>query len=533
MGENSNSRTINSLKNIIASFGGKMISMLFSFLCRMVFVRYLSSEYLGVNGMFTSILSVLSLAELGIGSAIIFELYRVIADNNEEEAAAYMHFYSVAYKTIGIIVAVIGIMLIPFLQYFIGTAHIDLHKLTFYYCMYIFNTSSSYFFSYKSTILIADQKNYIVTLVNNCFIIIQNLLQILSLVLLGDFTIYLIIQIICTLINNFSISKIAEFRYPCIKKKVAYKLSKEKKDRLIVNIKSLMITKISGTLINSTDNLIIGAFINIVSVGVTSNFSLLISSLNSVITPIFDGLTASVGNYNVSSENNSRIKLFYTINLLNYWLYGWAAVSFAILGNDLVQVLFGSDYLMETKIVIVMAINFYMVGMSEAVWLFKKTLGLFKYGRWMNIFTGIINIVCSIILGKLFGIFGVLVATAIARGLTNFWYDPYAVCKHGLNIPPLKYALRYIKMTSILIITYIVILILGNSLNIGIYFSIAWKLLLCICIPNVSIFLCYRNSEEFNILTKKVKKLAKSINEKSRKNANRACEKKYINTDSL
>lgn len=501
---NRNSRTLNSVKNIAASFCGKIVSMIFSFICRMVFVRYLSAEYLGVNGMFTSILSVLSLAELGIGSAIIFELYRALADENEEEISAYMHFYSIAYRVIGVVIGIVGLVLIPFLPYIVTEPGIISDKLTFYFCLYIFNTASSYFFSYKATILIADQKNYVVTLVNNCIVVIQNILQIISIITIHNFTAYLVIQILCTFINNIIISKIANRRYPYIAKKSTYVLAKDKRKRLVTNLKALFISKVNGTLVNSTDNIIIGAFVNVSVVGVTSNFTLLTSSLNSIITPIFDGLTASVGNFNVCSTKDSRIKLFNAINLMNFWLYGWAAVSFAILGNDIVRVFFGNSYMMETKVVIVMAINFYMVGMSEAVWLFRKTLGLFKYGRWINIFTGAINIVCSILLGRIWGVFGILLATTISRGLTNAWYDPYAVYKHGFEISPWTYAARYLKMAMILIFNYLLLSWMGNFFLLGTNADLLWKVLICIVVPNLTLYIFYGKSEEFKMILSKI-----------------------------
>ena len=200
------SRTANSIKNIITGFTGQAVQMLLGFVSRMVFVRCLSQDYLGVNGLFTNILSMLSLAELGIGTAIVYALYKPLADKDEEKLASLMHVYSIAYRSIGIIVAVFGLCLIPFLKFFIADPPDIQESLVVIYCLYLFNTASSYFFTYKTSILNADQKNYIVVGTSYIVTVIQTVAQIIILLNTRNYLLYLLCQILFGLTYNFIIS---------------------------------------------------------------------------------------------------------------------------------------------------------------------------------------------------------------------------------------------------------------------------------------------------------------------------------------
>lgn len=494
------SRTEYSVLNILTGVGGYFLNTILGFICRMVFVQCLAADYLGVNGLFTNILSMLSLAELGIGSAIVFALYKPLAENDEEKIASLMKVYSRAYRTIGTLIAVVGLALMPFIDLIIQEQPNISESIYLLYVINLFNTASSYFFSYRSSLLIAAQRNYIVGAVNYAITILQSVLQMIFLLAFRNYLGYLLIQAAGTLAYNITVSWIATKQFPFIRKKEIAPLPKNEQRVLFSNIRDLMIYKVSGLLVNSTDNILITFFNGLATTGIASNYTLLVNTLNSLLGQVFNGLTASIGNHNASESMEKRYQMFSFLNMMNFWIFGWAALGIFYCSGDLVQLCFGEDYVLPLEIPFVLALNFFTVGMTNAVWTYKHTLGLFHYGRFVQIFTGIFNIVFSVLLGTCWGLFGILFATFIARALTNLWYDPYAVYTHGFRKSPLVYVR---KLGS-----YLIVLLMAAALC-QLSFTIAGgshivrtllKILLCSLVTNGVFVITFRKTTEFAML---------------------------------
>lgn len=512
------SRTEYSLINIFANLGGFVLNTLLGFVCRIVFVRTLATDYLGISGLFSNILTMLSLAELGIGSAIAFALYKPIAEENHAKIASLVRFYAKAYRLIGICVAVVGVAIMPFLDVIIRNPPEIKENLYFLYILYLFNTVFSYFYSYKSTLLTAMQRNYIVVGYNYIITIIQSALQCVYLLIAREFIGYLLIQVVGCVAYNIWISKKTSKDYPYIDEKEVLPLSKAERRELLVNVKALTINKISGVLVNSTDNIAITFFNGLSSVGIASNYVLFSTILDSLITKTFNALTGSIGNLNASSDENGRYAFFKILNLANFWLYGWAAFGIAFVSGDLVRLFYGTKYVMPLSIPIILAINFYCVGMLHAFYTYKSTLGLFRYGQYILIFTGFINLALDVLLGQIWGVLGIYVATFLARLCTNLWYEPYAVYKYGLHQKPLIYFMRYLKYAAILVVGGIVCWLLCELCAFSIIVNVVVKCIICTVIPNGIFYLCFRRTDEFKYLLESTKQILGKL-KKGRSNA--------------
>ena len=240
------SRTHYSILNITTGVGGYFVNTLVGFVCRMVFVRCLTADYLGINGLFSNVLSMLSLAELGVGSAIGYALYKPLATHDEEKIASLMKFYGTAYKIIGISIGIIGVALLPFMRYIIGDAPSIKENLNVIYLIFLFNTASSYFFSYRGALLQTDQKSYIVTGLNYIQTIAQSIIQIIYLLLTHEYYGYLIIQAIGMILYNFSISYVAKKQYPYIVGKEIKPLSQIERNKISKDVGNLMITRLAS-----------------------------------------------------------------------------------------------------------------------------------------------------------------------------------------------------------------------------------------------------------------------------------------------
>lgn len=501
---NERSRTEYSLINIFTGIVGYIVNTLLGFVCRIVFVRMLSADYLGINGLFSNILTMFSLAELGISSAIIYALYKPIAEKNEKRIASLMKFYQTAYRIIGSTVAVAGLLMLPFLRFIINTPPAIKENIYLIYLLYLSNSVISYFFSYRASLLTAMQRNYVVVGYSYIITIVQSILQMTFLILTHEYLVYLLIQIVGSITYNIWISWKAGKDYPYIKDtKSITPLTKSEKKFLLKDVKALAIYKITGVLVNNTDNIVVTYFNGLVSVGLTSNYQLFSTTLNTLVQQTFNALTGSVGNLNATSDKEKRYSFFKALNLANFWLYGWGAIGIALVSGDLVSLFYGSDYLMPLEIPIILAVNFYMIGMQQAVYTYKNTLGLFKYGQYILIFTATINLLLDIILGKLLGVFGIYLATAIARVLTNTWYEPWAVYKHGLNVHPIQYFVRYIGFALVLAGTGLICWYLCSFIKYSIIVTVLLKIVICSIVPNGIFILVYRNTEEFQYLRRK------------------------------
>lgn len=500
-------RTEYSILNIATGIGGYILNTILGFVCRMVFVRCLSADYLGVNGLFTNILTMLSLTELGIGSAIGYALYKPLAENDEEKIASLVKFYQRAYHIIGIVVACVGLALMPFLNIIIQEKPAISESIYLLYLINLFNTASTYFFSYRSSLLVVAQQNYIVSGLNYIITILQSILQSVFLVITHNYLVYLLIQTAGTFIYNVTISTIAGNRFPFIKAKNIRPLEREERQSLFNNIRDLTIYKISGLLVNSTDNILITFFKGLATTGVASNYTLLVNTLNSLLNQVFNGLTASVGNHNATESDEKKFAMFSFLNLMNFWIFGWAALGIVFCSTDLVRLCFGDEYVLSISIPLVMALNFYTVGLQNAVWTYKQTMGLFHYGRFLQIITAILNIVFSVILGYKWGVFGILFATFLARLFTNLWYDPYAVFVHGFGKSPMLYLVKYIQYLVVLGIAAGVCYIVLTPIHMPIFAQIILKILLCSIICNMIFYIIFRKTQEFQ----KVKEIAKNV----------------------
>lgn len=505
------SRTEYSLINMFTGFAGYGLNTVIGFLCRIIFVRTLSAEYLGVSGLFTNILSVLSLAELGISSAIIYALYKPIAEENHKKIAAIMQFYRKAYAAIGTFVGIVGLVIMPFLNYLIKEPPAIKESIYLLYGLYLLNTVTSYFFSYRASLLTAMQRQYIVSGYNYVVTIIQSILQTIFLLVTREYIWYLIIQIAGAIGYNIWVSQKASRDYPYILNKDVEPLSKAEAKSLFVNIKALAINKISGVLVNSTDNIAISFFSGISSVGYTSNYTLLSSTVGALIGQVFNALPGSVGNLNATTDDEGRYRFFKVLNLANFWLFGWGAIGIALCSSDLVKLFFGAEYVLPIRIPLIIALNSFTIGMLQACYTYKSTLGLFRYGQYLLFLTGIINLVLDIILGRLWGIFGIYVATLIARVCTNLWYEPYAVYRYGLKKGPVMYFKRYC--------TYIIVLLIGGGLSwlvcnmcsFSIIGNTIVKLITCTVIPNTVFVIAFRKTDEFKYIRRSAKRIIQKI----------------------
>lgn len=493
------SRTQYSAVNTTVALVSRITAILMGFFTRVVFTHTLSESYVGVNGLFTDILNVLSLTELGVGTAITYALYRPVADQDQERQKSLMRMYRNFYRIVAGSVTALGLAVVPFLEVLIKNGP-KVENLSFIYLMYLANSVLSYLLIYKRTLMDAHQRSYIGTLYQTVFLLVQDLLQIAVLLLTKNFILFLSIYLVCTLFGNICISKKADRLYPYLKEKRVQPLPAEEKREITRNIKAMLMHKAGSVAVNNTDNLLLSSIVGIASVGCYSNYYLLIGSIRQAADQIFQGITASVGNLGASEDSGRVKKIFEAAFFVGQWMYGVCAVCLFELLNPFVELSFGENYLFSKEIVFVLCLNFYVNGMRKAALVFRDSLGLFWYDRYKAVAEALFNLVISILLAVRFGTLGVFLGTLISTALTSLWVEPYVLYKHHLKAPVHSYFRNYACYAAVLSVCWLLTDLLCNMVEGGILFLLVARLLICLLVPNVIMLILYVHRQEFQYL---------------------------------
>lgn len=505
------SRIKSSIKNFTFAMIGQGLGLVVSFIARIFFVKILGSEYLGLNGLFTNILTVLSLAELGIGTAITYSLYKPLANKNTQKCKMLMQLYRKIYIVIGLIVLILGIALTPVLPYLIKNIP-NIDNINLIYILFVLNTSISYFYSYKRNLIIADQNRYIATMYRYGFYVALNVMQIIYLIIRKEYIGFLILQIVSTLLENIFVSRHADKMYPYLKEKDKIQLEEDTKKEIIKNTKAMMMHKIGGVIVNSTDNILISTFVGLRDVGLYSNYSLITNALNMITMQIYYSLTASIGNLCATESIEKQYKIFKNVNFLTHYIFCFTSICLLILFNPFIELWLGKQYLFSANIVIILVINYYILGMRRSILTFREATGLFEKDKYKAIFESIINLIASIILAIKFGTFGVLLGTLISSLATSLWVEPYILYKYGFKRKVSEYFRGYIKQTLLTIILAIITYSVCSLFKGNLYLVFILKCAVCLIIPNLILFLIYYKTDEFEYFCDKIfKRIFKKI----------------------
>lgn len=494
-------RLKNTVNNVIANLSLMVIRTVLMFVSRMVFVHALGKTYLGVNGLMTNVLSMLSLAELGIGTAINFSLYKPLAEGDTDKVGVLMSFYKRAYQLIGAVVAIAGMLLLPFIGYLIkGGA--EIRDLQLIYLLYLVNSVSTYFVAYKETLVNADQKNYKIAPLIGMYSFLTIVIQMAVLLHFGSFPGYLAVQIAIGFIQRAVINRYITGMYRDVDFKHRGKLPDEERRQLTKNVRGMLLHKLGEYSIYGTDNIVISAFINIGLTGIYSNYAMIISTVNSVLLVIFSSATASFGELFAGEAGERQHQTFLRFDFLGFWLFGWSAIGLFVLLPEFIRLCFGADYLMSSGAVLLVCLNFYMTGMRIPVNIIKQAAGIYYEDRFVPLLQGLINLVISVILAAAVGLEGVFIGTVLS-GLLPQLLKPvilYRQCFPAVSAG--GYFRRQCSYLGELAVALALTMAAGQAVS-GLFPAGArWtaficRLALCAAVPNLVFWVLNHRCEEF------------------------------------
>lgn len=512
--EKKKSRLSYSIKNSFIVSISQVITILLGFVLQTVFIKTLGGTYVGIKGLFTNILSVLSFSELGIGTAITFSLYKPLAENNKEMIATIMHFFKRAYEIIGIFIGIVGLMLIPFLHYF---THIHIPFLYLYYVLYLANTVISYFYTYKRTLLNADQLSYINTINQIVFKLIQTFAQMFVLLAYHNFTLFLVIQLLCTLISNIIISYKVDKSYSYINdKKLIKKLPKQTSKEIATNTFGSVGEKVGTIVVQSTDNMLISYFLNLFVSGVYSNYLLIINSLSSFIGQATGVISSSIGNLAVEAKEDKEkqyntLKRFLFVD--NFVIYVLSICIFSVI-NPFIDIWVGKKFEFSYIVVLLLMINFIINCLRSPITAFVTAYGLYAKDGVKAVIEAIVNLGFSIFYIKYLnlGVSGIILGTITSNILCN-WYEPFIVIRYGMRLKEkfINFIFIFIKYLLIDAIVMIIIQKIVSLINITGLLGVILGGIASLGVALLTFVILFNRNQDFSFLLSIIQKIIKRI----------------------
>lgn len=445
------SRIKNTVFNFSSSVGGQIITIVMQFAVRTVFIHTLGKAYLGIGGLFQNILSMLSLTEMGIGSAIVFKLYEPLAQDDQHRISVLMKFYRTIYRCIGIAIASMGIILMPFLPRIIN----DYDKLqalnlnaALIFGLYLVDSVVSYlFFAYKGALIRADQKEYYINIISYVFTIIVGIVQIICLVLFRSFILYVVVVAIKTVLQNLFIARFADKKYPYLKKTITEKLSKEEAKGIFKDCGALFIYKINNVVVKSTDNIVLSAFIGLEAVALYSNYYIFYTTITNLLNRIYNSVGHSIGNLHTTHDIEKEYSVFESMMLISAILGGTIFVGIFVVADELIESWIGHEWVIKQPFALLMGLELFTSSFKYSISKYRTAYGLFKQGWLRPLVSMIVNLIISVLLVRPLGIVGVLIGTLTADWVTFIWYDPLVVHRVGFNgtYPVKRYYFKFAK----------------------------------------------------------------------------------------
>ena len=507
-----NTRTTFIIKNATWNYVGKLLYSLLGLVNRTIIINYLGVSYLGVNGLYANVLGILSLTEFGLSYAINYCLYKPIAEKDYEKINAYVHYFKKIYRIIIVLILVLGSLIAPFLKYIVkDPGAVSTKELYIFYFIYLFNTAISYISAHNSSVNFAQQKGYLITNIQSISNVLLVIFQTISLILFRQYLVYLLIHSFFILVTGIYVNYYVRKRNPFLKSKSYNRLEKQEIVAVRKQMGALLVSKIGEVCVTSSDNLIITALNGLNAVGIVSNYIVIIDTISSFTLSVINAFIPSFGNA-IAVESKEKVNSFFKLyNFLTNWICGVAAICLFTLLTPLIHVWVGEQYSVSISVVACLALNFYMFGMRMCPNHVANAAGLFAPNKYVSFIQGAVNLVISILLGKVLGVLGVFIGTIVSGLVPSIW-RPIIIYKYYFKDSSKHYFTNYL-FNLILVCTSAAVL--GFAVQ-SLHLIHNWLTLIAFTVvvfvaANLIFILFYRKKPEYAELKKRTLSLLTSI----------------------
>lgn len=506
-------KTQNAARNMVFGTIQKIVNIVMPFITRTAMIYTLGANYLGLNSLFTSILQVLNLAELGVGSAMIFSMYKPIAEDDGDTICALMKLYKIYYRVIGLVILVAGLIITPFIPILIKK---DIPSDVNIYILYLMNLGSTvlsyWLFAYKNCLLYAHQRNDVIDRTSTIVICIQQILQLFVLYAFKNYYFYLIIvlsaQVAKNLINAFTVSKM----YPQYTPRGT--LEKEKVRKINQRVKDLFTSKIGNVVISSADSIVISAFMGLTALAMYQNYYYIMSSVSTFVFVIFSACTAGIGNSLITNSIQKNYRDFKDLTFIIAWISGFCVCCFYSLYQPFMKIWVGEDMMYGMDVVVLFCIYFYLYVLCGVFSTYKDAAGIWHEDRFRAIIGAAINLVINIAFVRKYGIYAILLSTIISYIVVNIPWLIYNLFHVLFKKSPKKYVLKMLVYVGVTIIVCMINGAFCDYVRLEGFGGLLLRGLICLVVPNLLFGLMFHNTAEFKDCLGLIKRMVARSKEK-------------------
>lgn len=490
-------RTRNTIKNIKAGLILKGYQMLIPFVIRTVMIQVLGVEYLGLKSLFASILQVLNLAELGVGSAMVFALYRPIAEDDERKICALMGQYRKYYRLIGLAIGVLGLLLTPAIPHLISG---EVPEGMNVYALYLLNLAATvltyWLFAYKNCLLQAHQRTDVASSITVITYSLQCLLQILALVLYKSYYFYVIVALVTQALNNIITAVAATKMYP--RYRAGGMMDKAELQDIKQRIRDIFTGKLGSVVLKSSDSIVISAFLGLSILAIYNNYFFIVSSIIAIIEIVLSSMTAGLGNSYVVETKEKNYKDLEKFTFMFLWLTGVCTCCFLGMYQPFMEIWTGSDLMLDFGAVICFAAYFFVYTMNRLLSVYKDAAGLWHQDRFCPLVTSIVNVALNLWWIKDWGIYGVLLSTVVSMIIVGIPWVLYNLFHSFFDRSLMRgYATRLLRHVLLTVLAGALVCGLCIWLPIGPWFKLAISAVVSVVVPNILFFVCLHRDSQF------------------------------------
>lgn len=501
-------RTKNAANNIIFGFILKLYQILIPFIIRTVMIYFLGVEYLGLDSLFTSILQVLNLAELGVGGAMVFSMYKPIAEDNRNKICALMNLYKLYYRIIGVIVLVLGLIVCPFIPYLIkSNVPNDINIYIVYLLNLIATVFSYWLFAYKNSILQAHQRQDVISKITLCVNTVQYILQIIVVCLFKNYYMYLIILLISQICINIITAYKSNKIYPDYN--ASGSLNKEEIKEINCRVRDLFTSRIGGIIVKSADSIVISAFLGLTVLAVYQNYYYIITAIIAVVAVIFSACTAGIGNSLIVETREKNLNDLKKFTFIIIWIAGFCSCALLCLYQNFMELWVGKELLLDMSCVICLVVYYFIYEINALLNLYKDAGGIWHKDRFRPLVTAIVNVVLNLILVNYIGLYGVLISTFLSMLFVGMPWIIHNLFTEVFKCSSKNYVKQLIKYVISVFIMTVVIYFLTTLIEGASVVSLILKSVICLIGFNMMFLLCYYKKDEFQETKKMIFKILK------------------------
>lgn len=500
-------RTKNATRNIIFGVILKAYQIIVPFLMRTALIYLMGVQYLGLNSLFTSILQMLNLAELGVGSAMIYSMYKPIAEDDNATICALMKLYRTYYRLIGLVIAVIGCILTPFIPKLISG---DIPNGLNIYTLYLLNLGATvlsyWLYAYKNSILQAHQRTDVVSKVTLVTSTIQYALQLSVLWAFRNYYLYVIVMLATQAVTNIATAVVADKLYPQFKPKGA--LPKHDVQKINSRIRDLFTSKIGGIIVNSADTIVISAFLGLTALAVYQNYYFILTSITGFITIVFSAVTAGIGNSLVVETKEKNFKDLNVFTFIICWISGFCSCCFLNLYQPFMELWVGKDLMLNFSVVVCFVIYFYVCEVNQLLNTYKDAGGIWHEDRFRPLVTAIANLGMNLVMVQFWGLYGIILSTVLSMllvGMPWLFHNLFTTMFEKKNMKKYLSSLAFYVLISI--IACITSVAICEFINFGLWMTLIIRLIVCLIVPNVIFLIVYVRKSEFKQSVQLVNKM--------------------------